>query len=152
MPVSFCNLSFLINKILNWICLFLILAITTTKFMFICVWKSIRQLNDDLLSRFVLNLAVSLGLFFTLTVPRLNNPSRNQVTFWALKVFQIIILNSFILHYLRIRLSSHNPRITASGPYTFLQWIHTVQIESPNQNLLQWFTKKYVIWMKYHIS
>ena len=144
MPVSFCNLSFLINKLLIWICLFLILAITTAKFMFICVWKSIRQLNDDLLSRFVLNLAVFLGLFFTLTVPRLNKPSRNQVTFWALKVFQIIILNSFILHYLRIRLPSHNPRITASGlwsPCIILQWIHTAHIELPNQNLLQWFSK-----------
>ena len=141
MPVSFCNLSFLINRNLNWICLLLILAITTTKFMFICVWKSIRQLNDDLLSRFVLNLAVVLGLYFSLTVPKLNKPNRNQVIFWALKVFQIIILNSFILHYLRIRLPSHNPRITASGLCIILQWIHTVHIELPNQNLLQWFSK-----------
>ena len=85
MPVSFCNLSFLLNKSLNGICLFLILAISITKFMFICVWKSIRQMNDDLLSRFVLNLVVFLGLFFSLTVPRLNKPSRNQVIFWALK-------------------------------------------------------------------
>ena len=57
----------------------MILAITITRFMFICVWKSMREMNDNLLSRFILNLAVFMSLFFSLTVPRLTTPGRRQV-------------------------------------------------------------------------
>ena len=59
----------------------MILAITITRFMFICVWKSMREMNDNLLSRFTLYLAVFMSLFFSLTVPRLTAPGRRQVVF-----------------------------------------------------------------------
>jgi hypothetical protein len=74
-------------KGLHEFALFIILAITVTRFMFICVWKSMRDINDNLLSRFILNLAVFLSLFFTLTVPRLTTPGRRQVFVLSSKVF-----------------------------------------------------------------
>jgi hypothetical protein len=46
-----------------------------------------REMNDNLLSRFILNLAVFMGLFFTLTVPRLTTPGRKQVFVLSSKVF-----------------------------------------------------------------
>ena len=79
--VFFCNLNFLMNKSLIYFGLYMILAITITRFMFICVWKSMREMNDNLLSRFTLYLAVFMSLFFSLTVPRLKAPGRRQVVF-----------------------------------------------------------------------
>ena len=79
--VFFCNLNFLMNKSLIYFGLYMILAITITRFMFICVWKSMREMNDNLLSRFTLYLAVFMSLFFSLTVPRLTAPGRRQVVF-----------------------------------------------------------------------
>ena len=41
-----------------WFCLVIIVMVTVTKFMFICVWKSMRTMNDDLMVRITINLAV----------------------------------------------------------------------------------------------
>ena len=60
-----------------WYATLIILMITLARFFFICVWKRMRHMKDDLLARITLNLAVFLGLFFTLTVIR-PAPSRSH--------------------------------------------------------------------------
>ena len=85
------------NKSLIFFGLYMILAITITRFMFIRVWKSMREMNDNLLSQFILNLAVFMSLFFSLTVPRLTSPGRRQVFFLSSKVFQNIVYDLIVL-------------------------------------------------------
>ena len=41
-----------------WFGVVIIVMVTITRFMFICVWKSMRTMNDDLMVRIAINLAV----------------------------------------------------------------------------------------------
>ena len=47
------------------------LTITITKFMFIVVWKSMREMNDDLLGKIVKRAIIFLSAYFTLIGPPL---------------------------------------------------------------------------------
>ena len=77
LPVSICFIHYQLNKLLMWFGLLTILSISLTKFMLICVWKSMRGMNDNLLARISFNISLFLSLFFQLTV--LNPaPTRNQ--------------------------------------------------------------------------
>ena len=77
LPVSVCFIYYVLNMTFMWFALLTILSITLTRFMFICVWKSMRVMKDDLLSRISFTVSLFLGLFFKLTVL---NPTttRNQ--------------------------------------------------------------------------
>jgi hypothetical protein len=52
-----------------WYAVLIILMITLTKFMFICVWKSMPTMNDDLLARIALFEAVFFSALFSLSAP-----------------------------------------------------------------------------------
>ena len=54
---------------LLWYALLIILMITKTKFMFICVWKRMPAMNDDLLARIALIEAFFISVFVGLTAP-----------------------------------------------------------------------------------
>ena len=41
-----------------WFAVVIIVMVTITKFMFICVWKSMRTMNDDLMVRIAVNQAL----------------------------------------------------------------------------------------------
>ena len=45
----------------------LIAMITLTRFMFICVWRRMRQMNDNLLAKIIVREIVILSFFFSLT-------------------------------------------------------------------------------------
>ena len=45
----------------------LIAMITLTRFMFICVWRRMRQMNDNLLAKIIFREIVILSFFFSLT-------------------------------------------------------------------------------------
>ena len=50
-----------LQRTILWFGIFIIVMVTITKFMFVCVWKSMRTLNDDLMGR----IAVNQALFFS---------------------------------------------------------------------------------------
>ena len=47
-----------LQRTILWFGIFIIVMVTITKFMFICVWKSMRTINDDLMVRIAVNQAV----------------------------------------------------------------------------------------------
>ena len=74
-PHALLNLEFLLRNIIIWYCLILTFSIALMKFMYICVWKSMRQMKDDLLARVIvtyvafLSIWINVGSFF-INIPR----------------------------------------------------------------------------------
>ena len=67
---------------LLWYAVLIILMITMTKFMFICIWKRMPTMNDDLLARIALIEAFFTSLFVGLTAPYVkmgNTHSSDQI-------------------------------------------------------------------------
>ena len=67
---------------LLWYALLFIFMITMTKFMFICVWKRMPAMNDDLLARIALIEAFFISVFVGLTAPYVvmgNTRSSDQI-------------------------------------------------------------------------
>ena len=50
-----------LQRTILWFGIFIIVMVTITKFMFICVWKSMRTINDDLMVRIAVNQALLLS-------------------------------------------------------------------------------------------
>ena len=70
-----------LQRTILWFGIFIIVMVTITKFMFICVWKSMRTMNDDLMVRIAVNQAL---LFWILT-------GSLQLSTKVSCVFQIIV-------------------------------------------------------------
>ena len=47
-----------LTSMVLWFGVIIIVMVTITKFMFICVWKSMRTMNDDLMVRIAINQAL----------------------------------------------------------------------------------------------
>ena len=69
LPKEICHLDDIITRMLLWYALLIILMITKTKFMFICVRKRMPAMNDDLLARIALIEAFFISVFVGLTAP-----------------------------------------------------------------------------------
>ena len=50
-----------LQRTILWFGILIIVMVTMTKFMFICVWKSMRTMNDDLMVRIAVNQALLLS-------------------------------------------------------------------------------------------
>ena len=50
-----------LQRTILWFGIIIIVTVTITKFMFICVWKSMRTMNDDLMVRIAVNQALLLS-------------------------------------------------------------------------------------------
>ena len=61
-----CQTHMAITKMIMWFGMTIIVMVTITKFMFICVWKSMRQMNDDLIVRIAVTQALFLSFFIGL--------------------------------------------------------------------------------------
>ena len=82
LPKEICHLDVIITRMLLWYTLLIILMITKTKFMFICVWKRMPAMNDDLLARIALIEAFFISVFVGLTAPYVvmgNTRSSDQI-------------------------------------------------------------------------
>ena len=82
LPKEICHLDVIITRMLLWYALLIILMITKTKFMFICVWKRMPAMNDDLLARIALIEAFFISVFVGLTAPYVvmgNTRSSDQI-------------------------------------------------------------------------
>ena len=53
-----CQTQMALTKMVLWFGVVIIVMVTIAKFTFICVWKSMRTMNDDLMVRIAINLAV----------------------------------------------------------------------------------------------
>ena len=53
-----CQTQVALTKMVFWFSIVIIVTVTITKFMFICVWKSMRTMNDNLMVRIAINQAL----------------------------------------------------------------------------------------------
>ena len=58
LPVFLCQTQVALTKMVLWFSIVIIVTVTITKFMFICVWKSMRTMNDNLMVRIAINQAL----------------------------------------------------------------------------------------------
>ena len=65
LPFVICHIESLSKVMAFWYYMLILFMITLTKFMFICIWKRMRQMNDDLIVR----LAVNWAIFISIWIP-----------------------------------------------------------------------------------
>ena len=58
LPVFLCQSQVGLTKMVLWFGVVIIVMVTMIKFMFICVWKSMRTMNDDLMVRIAVRQAL----------------------------------------------------------------------------------------------
>ena len=54
---------------MNWYIVLILFSICCVKFMFICVWKRMRDMNDKLIARIILRWAIFISIWLPLTAP-----------------------------------------------------------------------------------
>ena len=54
---------------MNWYLVLMFLSICFVKFMFICIWKRMRDMNDKLIARIILTWVIFISIWLTLTAP-----------------------------------------------------------------------------------
>ena len=67
LPLPVCQLIIVSTRMMLWYPVMLITMITLTRFMFICIWRRMRQMNDNLLAKIIFREIVILSFFFSLT-------------------------------------------------------------------------------------
>ena len=67
LPTAVCQTHSLFTKMTLTFCVLVVVMITWTRFMFICVWKGMRELNDDLIVKIAFNCSVFLSIWMSLT-------------------------------------------------------------------------------------
>ena len=67
-PHVLLSMESLLEHLLIWYSLILILSMVFMKFMYICVWKSMRQIDDELLVRIVMINAIFQSLWLNIGV------------------------------------------------------------------------------------
>ena len=54
---------------MNWYIVLILFSICCIKFMFICIWKRMRDMNDKLIARIILRWAIFFSIWLPLTAP-----------------------------------------------------------------------------------
>ena len=54
---------------MNWYIVLILFSISCLKFMFVCIWKRMREMNDKLIARIILRWAIFISIWFPLTAP-----------------------------------------------------------------------------------
>ena len=100
-----------LTKMVLWFGVVIIVMVTITKFMFICVWKSMRTMNDDLMVRIAINLAVLSSIIMGLLKFRAQVNSGYNVEFKSTYELFVCTLKSLINKNacLRVILGSNPP-------------------------------------------
>ena len=75
LPVFLCQTQMALTRMILWFGMIIIVMVTMSKFMFICVWKSMRPINDDLMVRIAVNQALlcSFVIGLLITQPHVSN-------------------------------------------------------------------------------
>ena len=67
LPTWLCYLHVQLTQIIVFkFSLFIFFSISLTRFMFICVWKRMREMNDDLIVRILVNSSIFLSVWMTI--------------------------------------------------------------------------------------
>ena len=67
LPVALCQIHSLLSKMTITFSMLIVVIMTLAKFMFICVWKSMRQMNENLLARIALFQAFLLSILYSVS-------------------------------------------------------------------------------------
>ena len=68
--------------------------IIITRFVFICVWRSLRSMDDDLLKRIALNEIILLCFLHSWCWPQSNSPGSEVCTLYNLPLVEMLILEN----------------------------------------------------------
>ena len=82
LPIIFCNIFGFLN---GWALLFAAITVamyTFTRFMLVCIWKGMRQMDDNLIVRIATIEAIILSLLFTLCKLQLQGQETIPVSFF----------------------------------------------------------------------
>ena len=64
LPVFLCNIAGFLNGFAILFAVITIVMYTFTRFMFVCIWKRMRQMDDNLIVRIATIQAIIMSLFF----------------------------------------------------------------------------------------
>ena len=64
LPISLCNIAGFLNGCAILFAVITVVMYTFTRFMFVCVWKGMRQVDDNLIVRIATIQAIVMSLFF----------------------------------------------------------------------------------------
>ena len=97
LPLPVCQLIIVSTRMVLWYGVMLITMITLTRFMFICIWRRMKQMNDNLLARIIFREITVLSFFFSFTHIR---PS--QDLFLCTGIFDTFEINkgTYVILYL----------------------------------------------------
>ena len=65
-PYYVCRFMVTVKMLFINMLIFILLSIVISKFMFICIWKKMRNMNDQLVTRIVIRCCFTIALVFTL--------------------------------------------------------------------------------------
>ena len=66
LPYYFCRMTITFKMVVINMIIFILTAIVITKFMFICIWKNMRSINDTLVTRIVIRCCFVIAMVFCL--------------------------------------------------------------------------------------
>ena len=67
LPVKICQFQHWASHVMIWYCVLTLFFISLAKFMYICVWKHMRNMNDDLIVRMLVRIAVFISIWVSTT-------------------------------------------------------------------------------------
>ena len=67
LPLEVCHFQTWVKKFVAWYVIFSLFFISLAKFMYICVWKHMRDMNDDLIVKFIIRLAIFISIWVPAT-------------------------------------------------------------------------------------
>ena len=65
LPIFFCNIAIFLNKCAILFSVIIVAMYTFARFMFVCIWKRMRQMDDNLIVRIAMIQAIVMSLLFT---------------------------------------------------------------------------------------
>jgi hypothetical protein len=67
LPYEICHFQLWFSLVVLWYTFLILFFISLAKFMYICVWKHMRDMNDDLIVTFVVRIAVFISVWVSTT-------------------------------------------------------------------------------------
>ena len=67
LPLEICNLQVWVSSVVVWYSFLTLFFISLAKFMYICVWKHMRDMNDDLIVTILVRISISIGILVSTT-------------------------------------------------------------------------------------
>ena len=67
LPSEICYIQLWATNVMIWYCVLMIFFVSFFKFLYICVWKHMRDMNDDLLVTFIIRLSIFVSVWVPTT-------------------------------------------------------------------------------------